>query len=58
MGQQLVDPRVTIVDDGTLPRETSSVPFDREGVPTRRNVLVDKGVASELLLDLQTATTK
>lgn len=55
LGQQLLDPRVTLVDDGTLPRETPSVPFDREGIPTRRNVLIENGVARDLLLDLETA---
>lgn len=55
IGEELVDPRITLVDDGTLPREMSSAPFDREGISTRRNVLIDRGVASQLLLDLQTA---
>jgi len=55
MGRQLLDQRVTIVDDGTLPWTVSSAPFDREGVATRRNVLVDAGVPRNLLLDLQTA---
>jgi PmbA protein len=55
MGQQLLDPRFTLVDDGTLPGQPASLPFDREGVPTRRNVLVEAGVPKTLLLDLQTA---
>ncbi|MGE5560341.1 MAG: TldD/PmbA family protein [Chloroflexota bacterium] len=55
LGERLLDPRVTLVDDGTLQRSETSAPFDREGVPTRRNILIDRGVASQLLLDLQTA---
>lgn len=55
MGDQLVDGRMTLVDDATLPGEPASMPFDREGVPTRRNVLLDAGVPRTLLLDLQTA---
>ncbi|MDP2872851.1 MAG: TldD/PmbA family protein [Bacillota bacterium] len=55
MGQQLLDPRITLVDDGTLADVPASAPFDREGVPTRRNVLVEAGVPRTLLLDLQTA---
>lgn len=55
IGQQLLDPRVTLIDDGTLPREVSSVPFDREGVPTQMNVLIDKGVPKQILTDLETA---
>ncbi|HOA71377.1 MAG: TldD/PmbA family protein [Bacillota bacterium] len=55
IGQELLDPRVTLIDDGTVPREVSSVPFDREGVPTQRNVLIDKGVPKTILTDLETA---
>lgn len=55
MGQQLLDARVTLVDDGTMPYDPASMPFDVEGVPTRRNVLVEAGVPRTLLLDLQTA---
>ncbi|NLY53219.1 MAG: TldD/PmbA family protein [Firmicutes bacterium] len=55
LGEQLLDPRITLVDDGTLPYAASSQPFDREGVPTRRNVLIDQGIAKQLLLDLQFA---
>lgn len=35
---------VNIVDDGRLVRGLGSSPYDGEGVPTRRNVLVDAGV--------------
>jgi len=55
LGEKLVDERITLVDDGTLPREVSSAPFDREGVLTRRNILIDRGVPREILLDLQTS---
>ena len=55
IGQQLLDTKITLIDDGTLPREVSSVPFDREGVPTQRNVLIEKGVPRQILTDLETA---
>ena len=35
---------MTLVDDGTRPRGLASVPFDGEGVPTQRRLIVDKGV--------------
>jgi len=35
---------LTIVDDGRLPGGLFSAPVDGEGVPTRRKVLVDRGV--------------
>ena len=44
-------PAVTIVDDGTVPGALGSRPFDGEGLPVRRTVLVDKGVLSSYLLD-------
>lgn len=55
MGEAILDPRFTLVDDGTTPHKVSSAPFDREGVPTRRNALIDRGVVNGMLLDLQTA---
>lgn len=55
IGEQLLDPRVTLIDDGTLARKTTSAPFDREGTPTQRNPLIESGVANQMLLDLQTA---
>ena len=55
LGEKLLDYRVTLIDDGTLPMQPSSVPFDREGILTERNVLIDEGVPSSLLLDLQSA---
>lgn len=55
IGEELLDTRITLIDDGTLPREVSSVPFDREGIPTQKNVLIDRGVVKQILTDLETA---
>jgi PmbA protein len=46
---------VTIVDDPLLPRALGSRPFDGEGLPTRRTVLVDDGVLATYLLDTYSA---
>lgn len=35
---------LTIIDDGTRPKGLASRPFDGEGVPTQKRVVVDKGV--------------
>lgn len=51
LGQQIGSSLVTIVDDGTLPGGTSTAPFDGEGSPTRRNVLMDQGVVKMFLYD-------
>jgi PmbA protein len=48
-------PIVTIEDDGTIPREVGSKPFDGEGLPTRRKRVIDGGVLTSYLLDSYTA---
>jgi PmbA protein len=44
LGQKIASDLVTLVDDGVLKTGTASAPFDGEGVPTQRNVLIDQGV--------------
>jgi PmbA protein len=44
LGQKIASDLVTLVDDGVLPGGVSTAPFDGEGVPARRNVLIDQGV--------------
>jgi PmbA protein len=51
MGQPVASPLVTLIDDGTMTRGTATMPFDGEGQPTRRNVLIDKGVVTTFLYD-------
>ena len=51
MGQSIASSAVTVIDDGRLPGGLGSKPFDGEGLPTRRNVLVDDGRLESWLLD-------
>ncbi len=51
LGRQIAAPGVTIVDDGTIPGGLGSRPFDGEGLPVLRTVIVDKGVLTSYLLD-------
>jgi PmbA protein len=51
LGQTIAAPSVTIVDDGTMPGALGSRPFDGEGLPTQRTVLVERGVLASYLLD-------
>jgi PmbA protein len=44
LGQKIAADLITLVDDGVLPTGTGTAPFDGEGVPTQKNVLIDKGV--------------
>ncbi len=51
LGERVAAPSITIVDDGTIPGALGSRPFDGEGLPVRRTVVVDQGVLRSYLLD-------
>jgi PmbA protein len=51
VGEAVASPLLTVVDDGRRPRGLGSRPFDGEGLPTRRNVPVEKGVLRFYLCD-------
>jgi PmbA protein len=55
LGEKVADERITIMDDGTIPRLFGSQPFDDEGVPTRRTPVIEKGVLKSYLLNSYTA---
>ncbi|MFW5926400.1 MAG: TldD/PmbA family protein [Myxococcota bacterium] len=46
---------VTIVDDPLIPRGPGSRPFDGEGLPSRRNVVVEQGTLRTYLTDTYSA---
>lgn len=54
IGEQVCDPRVTIVDDALSPY-LPGIAFDFEGVPKRRTPLIERGVAAGVTHDLATA---
>ncbi|MBW2272656.1 MAG: TldD/PmbA family protein [Deltaproteobacteria bacterium] len=51
LGEVIASPGFTLVDDGQRPGGLGSKPFDGEGLPTRRNVIVDDGRLATWLLD-------
>ena len=55
LGQKIASANVTIVDDGTIPGGFGTSPFDGEGIPTRRTVVVENGVLKSYLLNTYTA---
>jgi len=55
LGERIACPGFTVIDDGRRPGGLGSKPFDGEGLPTRRNVLVDDGVLKTWLLDSYSA---
>jgi len=55
LGTRIAPDHVTVVDDGTLVGGLGSKPFDGEGLPTRRTVVVDHGVLTSYLFDTYSA---
>ena len=53
-GQRVASANLTVVDDGRMPGALGSRPFDGEGLPTRRTVVIEKGVLASYLLDTYT----
>jgi len=51
LGEAVASPLLTLVDDGRRPRGLGSRPFDGEGLPTRRNVPIERGVLRYWLCD-------
>lgn len=55
LGEKIGSDLLTVVDDGTLPGLFGTAPFDAEGVPTRRTVVIDRGVLKSYLLNTYSA---
>lgn len=63
LGEQVAGENITVVDDGTMVfRENGdniggfgTRPFDAEGLPTRRTVLVERGVLKSYVMNTYTA---
>lgn len=51
LGQQIANPKVTAIDDGTIPGAWGSINIDDEGHPSQRNVLIENGILKTYLID-------
>jgi len=51
VGELVADPKVTLVDDGTMATEWGAFAIDDEGTPAQRNVLIQDGVLTDYLWD-------
>ncbi|MCY4630365.1 MAG: TldD/PmbA family protein [bacterium] len=51
IGEQVANPMVTLIDDGTMPGEWGCYAIDDEGRPAQRNVLIADGVLVDYMWD-------
>jgi len=55
LGRAIGNERITVVDDALMPGQLGSHPFDSDGLPSRRTVVVDRGVLKSYLCDTYAA---
>jgi PmbA protein len=63
LGEQVAGENITVVDDGTMIFDGGEIktggfgtrPFDGEGLPTRRTVLVERGILKNYVMNTYTA---
>jgi PmbA protein len=59
LGERVAGENITVVDDGTIVRNGiggfGTSPFDGEGLPTRRTVLVENGILKNYVMNTYTA---
>lgn len=55
IGQRVANPLVTFYDDESLPGGLNSKAFDEEGVPSKRTLVIDKGILKTYLHNTSTA---
>jgi PmbA protein len=55
LGEKIAAENITVVDDGTIPGGFGTSPFDGEGVPTRRTMVIERGVLKSYLLNTYAA---
>jgi PmbA protein len=55
LGDKVAADQITVVDDATIPGLFGSSPYDDEGVPSRRTVVIENGILKSYLLNSYTA---
>jgi PmbA protein len=55
LGEKIAGDNINVVDDGTVPGLFGTSPFDSEGAPSRKTVVVENGVLKSYLLNTYTA---
>jgi PmbA protein len=54
-GRRIGNGLVTVVDDGLLPGELGTRPFDSDGIPSQRTVVVESGILKNFLCNAYAA---
>jgi len=55
LGEKVASDTVTVIDDATIPGLFGTSPFDDEGVPSRRTVVIERGVLKSYLMNTYAA---
>lgn len=55
LGERIGDEKVTVIDDGLMPAFLGTRPFDSEGVPSQKTLVVDKGILKNYLCNTYAA---
>lgn len=51
LGQRVASDKLTLIDDGSMPEAWGSLHIDDEGIPTRKNVLIENGILRGFMTD-------
>jgi PmbA protein len=55
LGKRIGNEKVTVIDDGLMPGLLGTRPFDSEGVPSQKTLVVDKGILRNYLCNTYAA---
>jgi len=51
LGKKIASSQVNVIDDPLMPHGVNSAPIDEEGNPTKRQIIIDKGVLKNFVYD-------
>ncbi len=54
IGEEMLDKRVSIIDDPTIPFGADTQPFDDEGTPANKKYLFENGILKNFYVDIET----
>jgi PmbA protein len=55
LGERIANEKVTIVDDGLIPGELGTKPFDSDGIPSQKTSVVERGILKNFLCNVYAA---